>query len=149
MYTETEIKELIEQTVSLIPEHTWPVVADQLSARIVDTMPSEILEQLTGNPTGFEEAGKVCRLNMALEGTKQAAHLWQQNLNKFMVDFGFTRSLADPCLYIMREGEIVLLSAVHVDDILTAYNDNELYEKFWTAFSKQFKSTRGPVDTLN
>ena len=42
MYTETEIKELIEQTVSLIPEHTWPVVADQLSARIVDTMPSEI-----------------------------------------------------------------------------------------------------------
>ena len=43
MYTETEIKKLIQQTVSLIPEHTWPVVADQLSARIVDTMPSEIL----------------------------------------------------------------------------------------------------------
>ena len=54
-----EREELIEQTLSLIPEHTWPVVADQLSARIVDTMPADVLEQLTGNPTGFEKAEKI------------------------------------------------------------------------------------------
>lgn len=63
-----------------------------------------------------------------------------------MIDFGFTRSLADPCLYLLRESEIVLIAAVHVDDVLCAYNDNELYDKFWRKFSQRFKSTRGPVD---
>lgn len=97
-------------------------------------------------PTGFEKPGKVCRLNMALEGTKQAAHLWQQNLNTFMVEFGFDRSLADPCLYMLREGEILLIAAVHVDDVLCAYNDNERYDKFWVKFSQRFKATRGPME---
>ena len=88
-------------------------------------------------PTGFEQPGKVCRLNMALEGTKQAAHLWQLNLNKFMIEFGFARSLADPCLYSYTVGESVIKSAVHVDDLLNAYNDAELYETFWVGSRRQ------------
>ena len=61
---------------------------------------SEMHELLfTEQPTGFEVAGKICKLNMALEGTKQAAHLWQCNLNEFMVHHEFIRSTADPCLY--------------------------------------------------
>ena len=109
---------------------------------------SEMHETLfVEQPTGFEVPGKICKLNMALEGTKQAAHLWQQNLNRFMTEFKFERSLADPCLYVLREGEVILICAVHVDDVLCAYNANDIYEKFWVAFSKRFKSTRGPVDT--
>ena len=98
-------------------------------------------------PTGFEKPGKVCRLNMALEETKQAAHLWQLNLNQFMIEFGFERSLSDPCLYALCDGESVIKSAVHVDDLLCAYNDSELYDKFWTAFSRRFKATRNTVET--
>ncbi len=59
MYQEKEIKELIQETVSLIPEHTWPVVIDKLSAKIVGKMPSEVLEDLTGDPEGFEKAEKI------------------------------------------------------------------------------------------
>jgi len=91
MYTETEIKDLIKQTVSLIPEHTWPVVADQLSARIVDTMPSEILEQLTGNPTGFEEAEKSL-LNFYLQSKEKREDLISDS-------FGFVG--AEPILYYL------------------------------------------------
>ena len=45
-----------------------------------------------------------------------------------------------------REGEVVIIAAVHVDDMISAYHDAELYEKFWTEFSRRFKSTRGPVE---
>jgi hypothetical protein len=108
---------------------------------------SEMTELLfVEQPTGFEVKGKVCKLNMALEGTKQAAHLWQQNLNKFMVEFGFERSLADPCLYVKHEGESILICAVHVDDVLVAYNNTESYEQLWIKFNSRFKATRGPVE---
>ena len=109
---------------------------------------SEMTETLyVDQPTGFEVPGKVCRLNMALEGTKQAAHLWQQNLNEFMISHKFERSLADPCLYKLVDGESYVKCAVHVDDLLCAYNDNAQYEEFWVAFSKRFKATRSTVET--
>tara|TARA_R100001082_G_C4216884_1_gene97465 strand:+ start:132 stop:491 length:360 start_codon:yes stop_codon:yes gene_type:complete len=50
---------LVKETMDLIPEHTWPVVIDKLSAQIVDAMPSEHLEKLTGDPQGFEQAEKI------------------------------------------------------------------------------------------
>ncbi len=99
MYTETEIKELIEQTVSLIPEHTWPVVADHLSARIVDTMPSEILEQLTGNPTGFEEAEKRL-LNFYLQSKEKREDL-----------------IADSFGFVGAESTLYSLEALELDKI--------------------------------
>ena len=99
-------------------------VFDVVKAFTQSVMP-EIL--FVDQPTGFEVPGKVCRLNMALEGTKQAAHLWQQNLNQFMEGFGFKRSLADPCLYVYRENETMLMCAVHVDDLLCAYNAQSQY----------------------
>jgi len=70
MYQEKDIKELIEETVSLIPEHTWPVVIDKLSARIVDAMPAEYLEKLTGDPIGFEKAENIL-LNFYLQSKEK------------------------------------------------------------------------------
>ena len=74
MYQEKEIKELIQKTVSLIPEHTWPVVIDKLSARIVDAMPAEYLERLTGDPIGFEKAEKIL-LNFYLQSKEKREDL--------------------------------------------------------------------------
>ncbi len=86
-----EREELIEQTLSLIPEHTWPIVADQLSARIVDTMPADILEQLTGNPTGFEKAEKIL-LSFYLQSKEKRKDLISDA-------FGFIG--AEPTLYYL------------------------------------------------
>ncbi len=99
MYTETEIKELIEQTVSLIPEHTWPVVADQLSARIVDTMPAEILEQLTGDPMGFEAAEKSL-LSFYLQSKEKREDL-----------------IADSFGFVGAESTLYFLEALELDKI--------------------------------
>lgn len=51
--------ELVRQTMEVIPEHTWPVVIDKLSEQIVDAMPSEYIQRLTGDPLGFERAEEI------------------------------------------------------------------------------------------
>ena len=38
------------------------------------------------------------------------------------------------------------ICAVHVDDVLTAYNDQSSFDEFWTKFRTKFGSTLGTVD---
>ena len=116
---------------------------DVVKAFTLSALPELVFVEM---PQGFEKKGKVCKLNQALEGTKQAAHLWQKNLNGFMIEQGFERSLIDPCLYGKRVNESVLMCAVHVDDVLCAYNDSGMYEAFTDAFGKRFNSTVNKVD---
>ena len=94
-------------------------------------------------PHGFVVPGKVCLLNQALEGTKQAAHLWQQDLNNFMVNqYGMTRSKIDPCLYTKETEEGRLMIIVWVDDLLCASSNQKLFEEFYAAFGKTFNATK-------
>jgi len=93
-------------------------------------------------PHGFVIPGKVCKLNMALEGTKQAAHLWQKGLSEFLVEeCGMTRSTIDPCLYTMEKGEKKMMIIVWVDDLCVATSDQEMFDSFFTKFSQKYKST--------
>jgi hypothetical protein len=109
---------------------------------------SEVDEDMyVEQPHGFAVPGKVCKLNMALEGTKQAAHLWQQNLNSFMIDYGFERCATDPCLYKMIMGESKMFVAVHVDDLLIAYSDAEMFREFEAKFRSRFNCKRSEIDT--
>lgn len=43
----------------------------------------------------------VCRLTKSIHGLKQAARVWNQQLDKILRRYNFKRSLADPCLYII------------------------------------------------
>jgi hypothetical protein len=42
-----------------IPEWTWAIVKEQLIDAMVDVMPTQILEQLTGDPLGDERALEI------------------------------------------------------------------------------------------
>ena len=66
---------------------------------------------------------RVGILNQALEGTKQAAHLWQNLLTKVMTELGFVRSIADPNLFVLSTGSIYIIAVVWVDDIAFGFND--------------------------
>ena len=96
MYQEKDIKELIQETISLIPEHTWPVVIDKLSARIVDAMPAEYLEKLTGDPIGFEKAEQIL-LNFYLQSKEKREDLISDS-------FGFVGSVST--LYLLENMEL-------------------------------------------
>ena len=96
MYQDEEIKELIQQTISLIPEHTWPVVTDKLSARIVHQMPCDVLKQLTGSEIDFEKAEKIL-LNFYLQSKEKREDLISDS-------FGFVG--AESTLYFLENMEL-------------------------------------------
>jgi len=51
--------DLVDLVCDNIPEWTWLVVKEQLIDAMVDTMPTHILEKLTGDPTGDERALEI------------------------------------------------------------------------------------------
>ena len=90
---------------------------------------------------GFEIPGHCIRLNMALEGTKQAAHLWQTMLSNAFEKLGFTRSLIDPSLYVKRENEGIIIAICWVDDIAVGYSNQQMYDEFCAGMEKEIKCT--------
>jgi hypothetical protein len=91
-------------------------------------------------PNGFSEfPGQLLKLAKMLYGSKQAAHLWYNLLNDFLLEIGFTSSQMDPCFYrrITPTGDIDALIILHVDDMRVAAADiviqgihTQLFEKF-------------------
>lgn len=51
--------DLVDQFVENIPQHTWQTVKEAIIVNLVDNMPSNVLIQLTDDPTGFEKAEAI------------------------------------------------------------------------------------------
>lgn len=51
--------DLVDKVVALVPKHTWDVVMTSLIEKLVDNMPSTVLENLTGDPCGFDQAEEI------------------------------------------------------------------------------------------
>ena len=51
--------DLIDEVVDRIPEWTWSVVKNRLVTDLVDSMPTTILERLTGDPGGDDRAQEI------------------------------------------------------------------------------------------
>ena len=76
-------------------------------------------------PEGFVQPGRerfVCRLKKPLYGLKQSSRKWNEKFNSFLIQFGLTRSTADPCIYFHRGEDVddVTILGIWVDDILVA-----------------------------
>ena len=67
-------------------------------------------------PTGFEEPGKVCKLNKALYGLKQAPRIWFKTLTDFLESLGYHPIPEDPSVYRNKEQNVYV--AIYVDDLL-------------------------------
>ena len=52
---------LVDHVVDRINEYnwTWPIVKKKLIEMLVDSMPMNVLERITGDPQGFKEAENV------------------------------------------------------------------------------------------
>lgn len=57
--TETIDLDLVNQIMAYIPQWTWPLVKDALIEKIVDSMPWEVLQKLTGDPDNFDRAEEI------------------------------------------------------------------------------------------
>lgn len=69
-------------------------------------------------PKEFAQLGNgnlVCKLKKSLHGLKQSPRAWYQKISSFLFQNGFTKSIAGYNLYLMQEGQHVV---IYVDDLI-------------------------------
>lgn len=59
----------------------------------------------------------VCKLRKGIYGSKQAAKVWNDQLNNILKSYSFKQSEVDPYLYLKTDNEEATYLIVYVDDI--------------------------------
>ena len=81
-------------------------------------------------PEGYEDnMGHICKLIKMLYGLKQLGREWNIELDEKLKRFGFQRLRSDPCIYIKRDGDDMVIITVWVDDLLLFASSNKLMEQ--------------------
>jgi hypothetical protein len=73
--------------------------------------------QLPENYTGKEDR-VIVRLIRYLYGSKQAAYMWYTLLCNVLIEYGFERSMFEPCCFIYNKNGKYIVICVYVDDLL-------------------------------
>lgn len=129
----------IRLVLSVSVSNHWPIrqfdvnhafLQGQLDDEVYMMQPPGFTDQ--DNPHG------VCRLRKAVYGLKQAPRAWYNELRTFLLQSGFTNSIADASLFIYNQNGVLLYMLVYVDDIILTGNNNTHLQKFITSFSTRF-----------
>lgn len=88
-------------------------------------------------------------MNSPLYGQGDAGAIWNRTINAFLVDeLGFKRSVNDPCVYTMLDGEVIL--PLYVDDGRLYYTDDKRAQvavnRVMTKLTERFGIQFGPED---
>jgi hypothetical protein len=90
-------------------------------------------------PPGFESvefSHRVYKLRKALYGLKQAPRAWYGWLRGFMFSKGFEMGKVDKTLFLLRQGDDILIVQVYVDDIVFGGSSHSLVARFVDDMSK-------------
>ena len=115
------VEQMDVETAYLIP--TLPE-----QERVVVRPPPDFV-RLVNSLFGFDlKPGVLLSLLKAIYGLRQAAHYWNNEITTKVIHLGMQRTDADPCLFTKFDdaGKLILIIAIHVDDILLAGVDGEL-----------------------
>lgn len=61
----------------------------------------------------------VCKLKRSLYGLKQAPRAWFGRLSNYLITYGFMCSKYDPSMFIYKQGNIITLMLIYVDEHYT------------------------------
>ncbi|KAG7543090.1 Ribonuclease H-like superfamily [Arabidopsis thaliana x Arabidopsis arenosa] len=130
----TTIRTVLEVAV----KRNWSIhQVDINNAFLQGTLTDEVY---VSQPPGFidhDRPNYVCKLNKALYGLKQAPRAWYQELKNFLLQAGFTNSLADASLFIYHRQHTFIYVLVYVDDIIIT-GDPALVKAFKVALAARF-----------
>jgi hypothetical protein len=80
---------------------------------------------------------RVYRLRKGLYALKQAPRAWYGCLRGFLFSKGFEMGKVDKTLFLLRQGDDILIIQVYVDDIV--FGDSSLVARFAEDMSKEFE----------
>jgi hypothetical protein len=81
----------------------------------------------------------VYSLRKALYGLKQAPRAWYGRLRRFLFKKGFEMGKVDKTLFLLRQGDDILIVQVYVDDIVFGGSSHSLGARFVGDMSKEFE----------
>ena len=93
-------------------------------------------------PEGFvdlKNRSRVCKLNKAVYGLKQAGRQWSIKLNSVLTKFCFTQCKKDESIFVFRQGKTVTFLAVYVDDFVVFGNNLAMIDKLFEYLSCHFE----------
>jgi histone deacetylase 1/2 len=112
--------------IALATQFGWKIhQMDIKNAFLNGTLEEEVYMQ---QPPGFipeKHASKVCLLKKALYGLKQAGRQWYENIDHFFIKSDLQRSSGDPTLYFHKDGELITIILIYVDDLLLTGNNGK------------------------
>jgi hypothetical protein len=110
-----------------------------------NAFPNAVLKEdiYVSAPPGYTlPQGKVYKLKKALYGLKQSPLEWHKLINEFILSQGFTKSAADPCIYIKKADSNVsndIFVGLYVDDIIICGPSVSVVSRFKKSLSSRFK----------
>ena len=90
---------------------------------------SDVLGEIyTGIPEGFpctEKEKKECvwKWNKSPCGLRTSLKSWNNLFSEAMKNLGYKTTIHEPCLFIYRDKEILILAVLYVDDVILAGNN--------------------------
>lgn len=93
-------------------------------------------------PPGFAVRGSehlVCHLRRSLYGLKQSPRTWYQEIDSYLRDSGWTRSMADPNLYFLNQAGHILILMLFVDDLLITGSSPTQIQDMKALLAKKYK----------
>lgn len=91
-------------------------------------------------PQGFADGtGRICKLMRSLYGLKQSPRCWNERFRNFVSKFGFTAVVSDPCVFISRRNNTMIILAIYVDDGLIFAQNQADIEIMMGELQKEFQ----------
>ncbi|KAH9698867.1 hypothetical protein KPL71_024159 [Citrus sinensis] len=95
-------------------------------------------------PLGYVVKGhedKVLRLKKTLYGLKQAPKAWNNRIDKYFQENGFTKCPYKHALYVKEKDGDILIVCLYIDDLIFTGSDPSLFEEFKRVMIKEFEMT--------
>jgi len=84
-------------------------------------------------------AGKCLLLLRSLYGMPQAGRNWNGVITQFFISYGMVQVREDLCLFILFvNGEIAIIIAIYVDDILAGFKNQKYKDDFLVALNSKY-----------
>lgn len=101
----------------------------------------EVTDKAKRMLTDLNSGNKVCKLQKAIYGLRQAGRQWHTKLHKILESMNLKATNSDPCFYVDTQDNYRTYVLVYVDDILICSSDPNRVNKIKQGLSSHFKIT--------
>ncbi|KAL7724842.1 hypothetical protein ACLKA6_012828 [Drosophila palustris] len=111
----------------------------EIEKDIYINVPPEFDDILTGKEKQKYGKNNVCKLKKALYGLKQSGRQWYKKLDNKLKEMELNPIAADPCVYLKKKGNGIIIVSLYVDDLFVATNDAQMLKNLKSELSSNFE----------